>query len=85
MSSISGYFRALFAPEFAPTGIKVAVLVGTILLTINHGAAIIGGRMTIDRWTAALVTYLVPYLVNVHGQYSARCRDRSKSDSIPLG
>ncbi len=77
MKFIIGYFRGLVDPEFASTGIKVALVVGTLLLTINHGAAIVGGRMTGDRWLAGLLTYLVPYLVNVHGQYSSRFRDRS--------
>ncbi|GAL92753.1 nitrate/nitrite transporter NrtS [Microcystis aeruginosa] len=76
MKGIIGYFRALLSPQFAPTGIKVAVIVGTILLTINHGYAIMLGRMTGDRWLAALLTYLVPYLVNVHGQYSSYHRQQ---------
>jgi ABC-type glycerol-3-phosphate transport system permease component len=76
MKGIIGYFRALLSPQFAPTGIKVAVVVGTILLTINHGYAIIYRRMTGDRWLAALLTYLVPYLVNVHGQYSSYHRQQ---------
>jgi hypothetical protein len=37
MKGIIGYFRALLSPQFAPTGIKVAVVVGTILLTIKLG------------------------------------------------
>jgi hypothetical protein len=45
-------------------------------LTINHGYAIIGGRMTSDRWLGASLTYLVPYLVNVHGQYSSYRRQQ---------
>jgi hypothetical protein len=71
MKAIIGYFRALVSPNFAPTAIKVALIVGTILLTINHGSAIAGNRMTDDRWLAALFTYVVPYMVNVHGQYSS--------------
>jgi hypothetical protein len=71
MKAIIGYFRALLSPNFAPTAIKVALIVGTILLTINHGSAIIGNRMTGDRWLAGLLTYVVPYMVNVHGQYSS--------------
>ena len=70
MKGIIGYFRALLSPQFAPTGIKVAVVVGTILLTINHGYAIMSGRMTTERCLAALLTSLVLYLVNVQGQYS---------------
>lgn len=46
MKGIIGYFRALLSPQFAPTGIKVAVVVGTILLTINHGYATICNLIT---------------------------------------
>jgi hypothetical protein len=49
MKGVIGYFRALLSPQFAPTGIKVAVVLGTIFLTINHGYAKMSGRMTIDR------------------------------------
>jgi hypothetical protein len=76
MRAIIGYFRALLSPEFAPTAIKVAFVVGSILLTINHGSAIIGRRMTSDRWLAGLLTYVVPYMVNVHGQYSSYRRQQ---------
>jgi hypothetical protein len=76
MKGIIGYFRALLSPEFAPTGIRVALVVGTILLTINHGSAIVSGRMTGDRWLAGLLTYLVPYMVNIHGQYSSYRRQQ---------
>jgi hypothetical protein len=85
MKAITDYFRALRSPEFAPTGIKVALVVGTVLLTINHGAAIAGGRMTGDRWWAGLLTYLIPYLVNVHGQYSARYRDSKPTSPTSVG
>ncbi len=46
MKGIIGYFRALLSPQFAPTGIRVAVVVGTILLTINHGYAIMHSLIT---------------------------------------
>jgi hypothetical protein len=46
MKGIIGYFQALLSPQFAPTGIKVAVVVGTILLTINHGYAMVAILIT---------------------------------------
>ncbi|MCA2811749.1 MAG: nitrate/nitrite transporter NrtS [Microcystis sp. M090S1] len=46
MKGIIGYFRALLSTQFAPTGIRVAVVVGTILLTINHGYAIVTSLIT---------------------------------------
>jgi Ni/Fe-hydrogenase subunit HybB-like protein len=81
MKGIIGYFRALLSPQFAPTGIRVALVVGTILLIINHGYAMVSGSMTSDRWLAASLTYLVPYLVNVHGQYSSYRRQQWQKKS----
>jgi len=46
MKGVIGYFRALLSPQFAPTGIRVAVVVGTIFLTINHGYAIVAILIT---------------------------------------
>jgi galactokinase len=39
-------FSGFIIPQFAPTGIKVAVVVGTILLTINHGYAMVAILIT---------------------------------------
>ncbi|NJK72638.1 MAG: nitrate/nitrite transporter NrtS [Synechococcaceae cyanobacterium SM2_3_60] len=65
------FIRDCLNPQFAPTAIRVALVVGSLLFAINHGAAVVGGRMSRDRWLAALLTYMVPYMVNVHGQASA--------------
>jgi hypothetical protein len=69
---LRGYGRALVAPAYRPTALRVALVVGSLLLVINHGQALVRGQMTRDRWWAALLTYVVPYAVNVHGQYSAQ-------------
>ena len=52
------------------TAIRVALCVGTLLFTINHGSALINDDMTGDRWVSAGLTYLVPFLVSIHGQSS---------------
>ncbi len=69
---LRGYGRALVTPTYRPTALRVALVVGSLLFVINHGQALAHGQMTRDRWWAALLTYVVPYAVNVHGQYSAR-------------
>ncbi|MFP4104039.1 MAG: nitrate/nitrite transporter NrtS [Coleofasciculus sp.] len=51
-------------------------MVGSILFMINHGSAVVQGKMTRDRWISGLLTYLVPYGVNIHGQYISRSRQR---------
>ncbi len=64
----------LFNPEFAKTAWKVALVVGTVLFTINHGSALLQGKMSRGRWISAAMTYMVPYMVNIHGQSVRRSR-----------
>ncbi len=74
---IKGYFASLRDPKFVPTALKVAVVVGSILFVINHGHALLKGKMERDRWISAGLTYLVPYFVNIHGQYISNYRNKS--------
>ncbi|NJO40123.1 MAG: nitrate/nitrite transporter NrtS [Cyanobacteria bacterium RU_5_0] len=69
---IKGYIVSLFDAEFIPTGLKTALFVGSLLFLINHGSAFFRGEMTQERWISVLLTYAMPYLVNVYGQYSYR-------------
>jgi hypothetical protein len=73
MKTVKEYCLCLVNKEMMPTALKVALVVGSILFTINHGSALIKGQMNSDRWIAATLTYIVPYLVNIHGQYISRC------------
>ncbi|MBW4623692.1 MAG: nitrate/nitrite transporter NrtS [Cyanosarcina radialis HA8281-LM2] len=55
---IKDFWSSLFDPKFVPTALRVALIVGTILLLINHGHALLTGQMTRERWISALLTYL---------------------------
>jgi hypothetical protein len=68
------YLASLVDSEFIPTGLKTALVVGSLLFIINHGLALSRGEMTVERWVAVSISYLMPYLVNVYGQYSYRCK-----------
>ena len=70
--------QALLNPQLAPTALKVSLVVGSVLFTINHGAVLVKGEMTRDRWLSGLLTYLIPYSVNIHGQYISRSHKDSK-------
>jgi hypothetical protein len=67
-----GYLASLISPQVMSTAFRVALVVGSLLFAINHGKALLDGHMNVDRWLSAGVTYLVPYLVNAHGQYIAK-------------
>ncbi|TVP64676.1 MAG: hypothetical protein EA343_04985 [Nodularia sp. (in: Bacteria)] len=66
---VKGYFASLIEPRLMPTAVKVALIVGSILFMINHGSAFWQGKMSRERWISAAISYLVPYCVNIHGQY----------------
>jgi hypothetical protein len=72
MKAIQGYISSLFDREFIPTGLKTALFVGSALFLINHGSALFRGEMNRERWISGGITYLMPYLVNVYGQYASR-------------
>lgn len=74
MKSVNSLMKSLFDPEFAPTALKVAGVVGSLLFAINHGGALVNRQMTRDRWISGSLTYLVPYIVNIHGQLTSRSR-----------
>jgi hypothetical protein len=76
MKELTEFARSLVDPELVPTAIKVSLVVGSILFAINHGSAVMQGTMKRDRWISAGLTYLVPYMVNIHGQFISRNRRR---------
>jgi hypothetical protein len=72
--SVRAYLLCLVDPKLMPTALRVAVVVGSLLFVINHGTAVLRREMTSERWTSVGLTYLMPYLVNIHGQYAHRSR-----------
>jgi hypothetical protein len=49
----------------------VAIIVGTILVLINHSDALLAGNVSTERAVRMALTYLVPYLVSTYGAVSA--------------
>jgi hypothetical protein len=78
MDRLKKFLNLLFSPSLAVYSLKVALVVGTILLIINHSQAIYFGYMDNGRWVSALVSYVVPYLVSIHGQISSMEKKKMK-------
>ena len=72
MKNLMDFVQALGNSQYRPTALRVALVVGTILVIINHGPVILQRKMTRQQLLSAALTYLVPYMVSVHGQYSSR-------------
>lgn len=50
---------------------KVAVMVGTILVTINYGDRVLAGDIGLVDITKMALTYCVPYCVSTYASVSA--------------
>ena len=62
-------------------GIKVGVIVGTILAAINHGDLIIERTLSPESAWKIARTYLVPYCVSTYAGVSAIINNNEKKDS----
>ena len=51
--------------------LKTAILVGGILIAINHGDAILLGKLGMDNYLKMALTVIVPYLVSTSSSVSA--------------
>ena len=58
-----------------------ALIVGTLLIAINHGPAILAGEMTRARLLQMLLTVFVPYTVSTVSSVSTR-RELSQKKSL---
>lgn len=50
---------------------KVALVVGTLLVAINHGDAILAGTASLDQVLKMMLTMLVPYGVSTYSSVGA--------------
>ena len=78
---ISDYLQNLANPRYRQSAVKVALCVGTVLFMLNHGNALLQGRMNQQRWISGVLTYLVPYCVSVHGQWSQK-KSKLKTNNL---
>ena len=53
----------IFRRDIVVRSLRVAALVGTILVLINHGEALFAGQLTTAIAVRILLTYCVPYAV----------------------
>jgi hypothetical protein len=70
-------------------GLKFSVVVGTVLIGINHGDAILAGELTRTNYLKMGLTVVVPYLVSVFSSVGAMienargARNSSKTAFFP--
>ena len=60
--------------------VKVALVVGTILVAINHGDALIAGDLNLARLLSICLTYVVPFAVSIYATVSAHYKSENKTN-----
>lgn len=68
---VRDWLRIAFSPPVVARGLKYAVIVGGILIAINHGDAILRQEVDSGRLAKMALTVLVPYLVSISSSVSA--------------
>ena len=71
VGSPPGFLTLCARPDVVRRAIRVALLVGTILATINHGDILFGGPITPVRVVRIGLTYCVPYVVATYASVQA--------------
>ena len=70
-----GWFQAAISAQVVRRALKYAVVVGAILIAINHGDAIVSGKVSAERWLKMGLTVIVPYCVSTLSSVEAMRRD----------
>ena len=76
------WFHLASSPPIVRRALSYAIGVGSLLIVINHGDAILRGDLSIARLLRMALTVMVPYCVSTASSVGAiRERDRARADS----
>ena len=70
---INGWLKIALQKNILMRAIKVALVVGSILMLINHGDVILSNGLSIKELIKITLTYLVPYCVSTYSSTEAVC------------
>jgi len=65
------FWSLALRPDVAARALRVALVVGFILIAINHGHAIVAGDLDWDRVLRMALTMCVPYAVSTYSSVGA--------------
>ncbi len=74
------WLQLAIQPAVVKRGIKFGLGVGAILITINHGDAVLAGELTPMLWFKMGLTLLVPYMVSTASSVSAQLEAQRRGD-----
>lgn len=65
--------------EIVRRALRVSVLVGTLLVAINQGDAILGGTLGSEAYWKIPLTFIVPYCVSTYAGVASAIKEGSGS------
>ena len=74
------WMRMAMEPDVVKRGLKFAIVVGAILIAINHGGAILAGEIDSARILSMALTVFVPYAVSTLSSVAAMRHARSERE-----
>ena len=78
----TGFLSLALSPRVVRRALLYALVVGAILIAINHGDALIAGHVGAERWWKMGLTVLVPYTVSTLSSVGAlRSVSRTPDDA----
>jgi len=78
VTTMKEWFQLAFQRSVVKRALKYALVVGFILIVINHGSAILSGQVTRGCLLQMLLTMAVPYVVSSLSSVSALLEKHGK-------
>jgi hypothetical protein len=75
----SGFFGLALSPRVVRRALLYALIVGAILIAINHGDALLAGELGPSRLLKMGLTVLVPYVVSTLSSVGATLASRERT------
>ena len=66
------FLTLLLEPQLSLRSLKLAIVVGTVLVAINYGDLILRGDTEKIEWYKIALTYIVPYFVSTYSAIMGR-------------
>ena len=63
-----------FERDIFLTAVRVAIVVGTILVAINYGDRVFNGSLLFSDYVKIVITYFVPYFVSTYSSVKLKSR-----------
>ena len=82
MSRVLAWLRVATERSIVLGALRVAAVVGALLVAINHGDRLLAGTLTSTDWFRIALTCLVPYGVATFAATNATLRQRRRAGKL---